>query len=411
MANTNQAQIKRVAIYIVVGLIVVVSFVAGYKAWRLRAEAQWLEGEAKAGPHVDVVEATQAPTERQLSLVGEARPYASVTLYAKVSGYLKEVKVDKGDVVKKDQLLAVIESPEIDKDYQGAVADTKNKKSIAGRMTQLRARNLVSPQEADQADSDFAVAQSKLESLAVQKGYEILRAPFDGTVTSRYADAGALVQNAANSQTSALPVVTISQVNRLRIYVYVDQRDASFIQVGSPCLVTVEERPDLQLTAVVSRVTGELDPKTKMLLTEIDVENTKGQLVPGSFVQVKLNIRTPPYLELPVQAMVVVQGKTFVPLVDSEDNVHLREVRAGANDGKTVVILDGIKQGERVALNLGTSVSDGDHVRPNAKKAAEPQKGEVPKAAASQQAEPTKAVETTPATPAPAAVNGKSAEK
>ena len=197
------------------------------------------------------------------------------TLYAKVSGYLKAVKVDKGDKVKKDQLLAVIESPEIDKEYQGALADTKNKKAIAGRMNTLRERNLVSPQEADQANSDAEVANSKLESLAVQKGYETLRAPFDGTVTSRYADAGALVQNAANSQTSALPVVTVSQVDMLRVYVYVDQRDASYIQLGGSANVKVAERPELNLNATVSRMSGELDPKTKMLTTEIDIDNKK----------------------------------------------------------------------------------------------------------------------------------------
>ena len=130
--------------------------------------------------------------------------------------------VDKGDKVKKDQLLAVIESPEIDKQYMGALADQKNKKAIAGRMSQLRARDLVSPQEADQAESDYAVAQSKLDSLAVQKSYENLRAPYDGTVTARFADPGALVQNATNSQTSALPVVTVNTIDELRVYVYVD---------------------------------------------------------------------------------------------------------------------------------------------------------------------------------------------
>ena len=403
--NTDEAKtLKTRAIYLVVALVVLVSFIAGYHAWRLHTEAQFLEAEAKAGPHVDTAVVTKSPTDRTISLVGEALPYASVTLYAKVSGYLKDVKVDKGDLVKKDQLLAVIESPEIDKDYQGAVADTKNKKAIAGRMTQLRGRNLVSPQEADQADSDFAVAQSKLESLAVQKGYEILRAPFDGTVTARYADAGALVQNAANSQTSALPVVTVSQVDRLRIYVYVDQRDASFIQVGGPAKVKLAEKPDMQLTATVSRVTGELDPKTKMLMTEIDVDNKSSQLVPGSFVQVDLNIHTPPYLELPVQALLVLQGKSLVPILDSEDHVHFQEVRTGDNNGKMVTLLDGVKEGERVALNLGSNVPDGGHVRPNPSKTPAPATAATPPAGApAATPSPAPASTSTPTAPAEAA--------
>ena len=103
--------------------------------------AYGLEAEAKAGPHVEVVSgADKTRSDRTLTLVGEARPFASVTLYAKVSGYLKSVKVDKGDKVKKDQFLAVIESPEIDKAYQGALADAENKKSIAGRMNHACAR-------------------------------------------------------------------------------------------------------------------------------------------------------------------------------------------------------------------------------------------------------------------------------
>jgi membrane fusion protein (multidrug efflux system) len=357
-------KIKRVAIYGGVVCVAIVAALYIYHFWHLHAERQRLEEEAKAGPRVQVVQATKTPPERVLTLVGEARPFASVTLYAKVSGYLKTVKVDKGDKVKKDQVLAVIESPEIDKEYQGAFAEARNKKAIAGRMNTLRERQLVSPQEADQANSDAEVAGARLESLAVQKGYETLRAPFEGTVTSRYADAGALMQNAANSQTSALPVVTVSQVDRLRVYTYVDQRDAAYIQVGSPAKVTVSERPDLEVQATVSRVSGELDPKTKMLLTEVDMDNHAGQIVPGSFVQVTLVVKTPEALQLPVQALVLMQGKPMLPIVGDDDLLHYREVRTGENDGQQVSILSGLKEGERVALNISNGLPDGSHVRP-----------------------------------------------
>jgi RND family efflux transporter MFP subunit len=327
-------------------------------------EQKALEAEAKAGPHVEVVVVKKSDPNRTLTLVGEARPFATVTLYAKVSGYMKSIKVDKGDHVKKDQVLAIIESPEIDKNYQGALADSENKSSISRRMNQLRNRSLVSPQEADQADSDAKVAKSRLESLAVQKAYETLRAPFDGTVTSRYADAGALVQNAENSQTSAQPVVTISQVDSLRVYVYVDQKDAAFIQVGGPAQVSVAERPDLHLTAMITRVSGELDPKTKMLLTEIDIDNKQGQLVPGSFVQVTLNLKIPEQLEVPAQSLLIQQGKSFVVTVDDADLIHYKEVKAGDNDGQFVSIYSGVNENERVAVNLGSQWAEGSHIRP-----------------------------------------------
>lgn len=383
MSNTspNTERLKRYALYIGTALVGLVAIFYTYHFWKLHLERTRLEEEAKLGPRVQVVLASKTPPERTLTLVGEARPYASVTLYAKVSGYLKKVLVDKGDKVKRDQLLAQIESPEIDKEYQGALAEARNKKAIAGRMNQLRERQLVSPQEADQANSDAEVANSRLESLAVQKGYETLRAPFDGTVTARFADAGALVQNAANSQTSALPLVTVSQVDRLRVYTYVDQRDAAYIQVGAQANVTVAERPDLDLKAVVSRVSGELDPKTKMLLTEIDVDNKSGQLVPGSFVQVKLIVRMPEALQLPVQALVLQQGKTMVPVVQPDDTLHFVEVRTGENDGQVFSVLSGLGADQKVGLNVGNGLPEGSHVRPvePEKKTASAGGGEKPK--------------------------------
>jgi len=362
--STDTSKIKKYAAGIVVVGAIAVAAITAWKQYQTMKERNTLEEEAKAGPHVEVVSVKKSDPDRNLTLVGEARPFASVTLYAKVSGYLKSLKVDKGDRVKKDQVLGVIESPEIDKNYQGALADSLNKTSIARRMKLLRARNLVSPQEDDQADSDAKVAKSKLDSLAVLKSYETLRAPFDGTVTSRYADPGALVQNAENSQTSALPVVTISQVDKLRVYIYVDQKDAAFIQIGSPAKVSVAERPDLDLSATVTRVSGELDPKTKMLLTEIDIDNKEGKLVPGSFVEVNLHLVVPEQLEVPAQALVVMQGKSYVVSVDTEDHIHYREVRVGDNDGQRVTILSGTEEHERVALNIGSQWPEGSHIRP-----------------------------------------------
>ena len=168
---------------------------------------------------------------------------------------------------------------------------------------------------------------------------KLLRAPFDGTVTSRYADPGALVQNAENSQTSALPVVTVSQVDRLRVYVYVDQKDAAFIQIGGSAQVSSPERPDLDLTATITRMSGELDPKTKMLLTEIDIENKEGKLVPGSFVQVTLHLVIPEQLEVPAQALLIMQGKSFVATVDAELTIFtIVKSKSGDNDGQRVAI-------------------------------------------------------------------------
>jgi membrane fusion protein, multidrug efflux system len=259
-------------------------------------------------------------------------------------------------------------------------------------MRTLRQGQLVSAQEAEQAISDDDVARSKLESLAMQKGYEILRAPFDGTVTARFVDAGALVQNAANSQTSAQPVVTVSQINSLRIYIYIDQKDASYVSPGADVMITVTERPGFQLPAKVARVSGELDTKTRMLLTEIDVDNSKGELVPGSFVQVSLDVKTPIFLQVPVEALITQGDKYFVPIVSVDGIVTNREVKVADDDGKMVRLLSGVNENEMAALNLGNNVTSGSHVR------AVPV--ETPAAPATAPVQ-TK-TETAPAAPAPA---------
>jgi membrane fusion protein (multidrug efflux system) len=351
---------SRNGLLIALGLVISITLI---KSIIYQKQAYELAKELKAGPWIHTVSAHKSAANRKITIIGETRPYAAVTLYAKVSGYLKKVYVDKGDKVVKDQTLAIIESPETDREYQGALADARNKRSIGQRMQTLRARNLVSAQESEQAESDAQVSEARLASLAVQKSYETLRAPFSGTVTSRYADAGALVQNAANSQTSALPVVTISDVNRLRIYVYLNQRDATFVNIGDPVKITVAERPGFEVVSSVARISGELDTKTRMLLTEIDVDNEQNNFVPGSFVQVTLQLKTPSLVEIPIEALINRQGKTLAALVKTDNTLTYRNLVLHSNDGQLVAIQSGLEEGDSIALNLGDNFPEGSHVR------------------------------------------------
>jgi len=350
--------------FLLLGALGILLLISSFRWVEVKREAHSREAELRAGPLVRIASVTRSQAERTINVIGETKPYASVTLYAKVSGYLKEVRVDKGDVVKKGQILAIIESPETDKEYLAALADATNKKNIANRMKALLAKNLVSQQEAEQAISDADVTQARLDTQAIQKDYETLRAPFAGTVTSRYADAGALMQNAANSQTSSLPVVTVSQINELRIYVYLDQKDATFIKKGDAVVVSLPERPEFRRTGTVTRLSGELDTRTRMLLTEVDLENKNNDVVAGSFVQVSLKISTPRYLEIPVESLVLKQDKSLVPVLQKDNTVSFKEVRVFDNDGKKIQILSGLSEGDQVALNLGTSVPEGGRVRP-----------------------------------------------
>jgi membrane fusion protein, multidrug efflux system len=200
--------------------------------------------------------------------------------------------------------------------------------------------------------------------LLAQKDYEKIRAPFAGTIAIRFVDPGALVQNATTAQTSALPVVTLSNTDRLRIYVYADQKTAGSIRVGDRVEVTDPTRRDVKVSATVTRTSGELDPKTRTLLAEIEVDNKDKNIIAGSFVQVNVNIEMPPGVEVPTQALIMRGDKSFVAVIDGESKVNLREVKIDESDGKNVRLRSGVKEGERVALSVSNDVEEGAIVRP-----------------------------------------------
>jgi membrane fusion protein, multidrug efflux system len=351
------------AIVIVVTIVLVIGLSAFKRTSVAHERSERVAAVAK-GPVVRVTAVERSPGARTISLTGETRPFLSVALYAKVSGYLQDVRVDKGDHVTRGEILAIVESPETDQEVESAIADAKNKRAIADRDAQLIAQKLIAPEEAEDAETDAQMASATAERLKALKEYELIRAPFDGTVTARYADPGALMQNATGSQTSALPVLEVGTTDSLRIFVYVAQRDAADIRRGTPVVITDPSRPTVHVSGAVTRYTGELDPSTRTLLAEIDLSNRKGTIVPGSFVEVSLAITGPRYLEIPAEALIIRGTKNYVAVVGEDNRVTFREVHILDTDGVTVRLIDGVQEGERVALNLGDSVPEGQHVQP-----------------------------------------------
>lgn len=337
---------------------------ARIKRAAIREEEAQRKAELAAGPRVRVIRVTETPGEHTLTLVGETRPYQQALLYAKVSGYLKDVRVDKGDEVEKGQVLAVIESPETDQAYEAALADARNKIAIAARTVALFERHLVSPQERDQAQADAGVSAANLRTQEIFKSYKTLRAPFDGTITARFADPGALVQNATDSRTSALPVVTVSEINRLRVDVFVDQVDANYIQDGDPVVITWSGLEGRKIPGRVSRMADALDPRTRMLLTEIDIPNGNNALIAGSFVRVSLEVKSPSYRVAPVEALVLKRGKPYLTGVTPENRLTYRPIEIAHNDGKILWIVSGVHVGDQVALNVNDTIPEGGKVRP-----------------------------------------------
>ena len=330
----------------------------------VEAATEQLAAEGQKGPTIEVATAHRVAGSNTVHLIGEAHPYQSAILYAKVSGYMRSISVDKGDFVHANQVIAVIESPETDKQYQAAVADAHNKELIANRAATLVKKEMISQQDADQAEADASVSKANLEQIGTIKSYEQLRAPFSGTVTARYSDPGALIQNAATSQTSALPVVEISETSRLRIYVYVDQAHAPFVRNGDAALILDQANPNLKVTAHVTRTSGAIDPKTRTLLVEIDVDNPHNRILAGSFVQVELKVQTPRYVEVPSDALLVRGGQTFVAVVTPDNTIKFTQVAVAEQTGETARLFSGLDEGDRVARSIGERVPDGGKVQP-----------------------------------------------
>jgi membrane fusion protein, multidrug efflux system len=333
----------------------------------VEAATQQLTAEGQKGPTVEIAIAHKVAGSNTVRLIGEAHSYQSAIVYAKVSGYLRSISVDKGDFVHANQTIAVIESPETDKQYQAAVADAHNKELIANRAATLVKKQMISQQDADQAEADAAVSKANLEQIGTLKSYEDLRAPFAGTVTARYSDPGALIQNAATSQTSALPLVEISETSRLRVYVYVDQAHAPFVRKGDPVTILDQANPSLKLAARVTRTSGEIDPKTRTLLVEIDVDNPNNRILAGSFVQVELKVQTPRYIEVPSDALIVRGTQTFVAVITPDNTIKFTQVAVAEQTGETARLFSGLEEGERVARSIGERVPEGGKVQPVAR--------------------------------------------
>lgn len=358
--------LRAVAIVVIVAALATAGMLARNRSHASAGDAIVRQNDVAAGPVVRSVAALASAPSHHLVLLAEARPFESVTLYAKVSGYLKSISVDKGDRVKADQVVAVIESPETDAAWSAANADHAQKALTASRLKKLLDQKFASQEETDLASADEAVARERLQSLTEQREFEKIKAPFNGTVTARFADPGALVQNAAASQTSALPVVTVENTDSLRVYAYFDQADAESVRIGLPGVLTMDERAGVRIPVKVARTSGALDDKTRKLLVEFDVDNRHGSIVPGSFVHIEINVPAPVLPELPSEALVVRQERSLVAVLAPDSTVHFRDVTVASNDGTTLRILKGLAVGERVILNAGDALADGARVRPAA---------------------------------------------
>ncbi len=344
---------------------ITVAGINAHKAHRVKVESRSRDSIFAAGPVVKAFRAENSTTGKELTLIGEARPYEMATLYAQISGYLQHIMVDKGDHVTQSQVLAYIDNPQIDQQYNAARSDLKNKQKILDRDKELLQKQFVSQEVEDLAETNVESAAAILKSLEEQQGYKTLKAPFSGTITDRYVDPGALIQNAINSQSGSQPIVSIATLEKLRVYVYVEQKDAGFLRNGYPVDITSTEHPNDNIKGTITRFAGQLDPHTRMMLVEIDIDNSKNVIVPGSYVTVI--IKAPQdkmgQIQIPSNGLVVNKDKTMVAIIDKDTTLRFQPVTVGFNNGDSVTLLTGLKPGQLIALQVGENFTEGQKVR------------------------------------------------
>ncbi len=327
---------------------------------------------AEAGPHVLVTHPQAASAERQLTLPATIQGYVETPVFAKIAGYLKEIRVDKGDRVRKGEVLAILESPELDEQ----VADAKHNlwlQTITNARNQgLLLKHGISQQIADNSHAAALQANDTYKQLLALQAYEVITAPFDGIVTARYVDPGVLIaQTITPTRTyllshlteTASPIVQLATLSPVRVYASAPQNVANFIDDGTPAVISVVQRPGKDISAKVSRHPQALDPATRMMLVEADLPNSDGALYPGMYGTMSLTVKVPTSAPLvPDDELIFREGKVFVPLVRNSE-IHLAPVALGFDNGYSVEATSGIAMDDLIALNLGQSPSEGEKVQ------------------------------------------------
>jgi len=297
-------------------------------------------------------------------LPGEIHGFYETPIYAKISGYVKQMFVDKGSLVKAGQLVAIIESPETDQQVRNAKATYDLAKITDDRQQILVSQAVIPRQTADESHLTMLADLATWKSLVATQQYERVYAPFDGMITVRNLYPGALVATGTASGTSNPSIYEIATLNQLRVYVYLPQTYAPFVRDGEQSVVTVNEYPDRDYNGTVTRHSSALDQGTRTMLLEVDLQNQDLSLYPGMYANVAITIQgSSGAPRVPDQALIFNGERVYVPIVQ-DNRIHLVDVRLGLDNGINCEITRGLKGDETVALGLGQAAVEGELIRP-----------------------------------------------
>jgi RND family efflux transporter MFP subunit len=307
----------------------------------------------------------QTPATRELKLPATIRGFDETDIFAKVPGYLKTISVDKGDRIHKGQLLAVLDSPELDQQVANARANYNLALITDKRNQALRREKVIADQTADESHGAMLQARATLSQVIANQQYETITAPFDGIVTARYIDPGHLVPaTTAPGTPGSGALITVARMAPLRVFTYVPQNVAPFIKDGDAARITAMGYTGKTFKGTITRHPNALSPDTRTMLVEVDLPNENEVLYPGMYATAEFTIAMGTGAPMvPDDALVFRDGKVYVPVVRN-NQLHLAEVTLGYDNGQTVEVLSGINPNDKVAVNVGQAAHDGENVQP-----------------------------------------------
>jgi RND family efflux transporter MFP subunit len=392
-----------ILIALLLTVLIVAGFFVGYLPRQKREDVLAAESKEAGSslPLVNVAKVTRAAGRSNLVLPGNIQAVTEAPILARATGYIKKRYVDIGDRVKSGQVVADIEAPELDQQIlqaravieqakssvqqadaaiQQARANENLAKVTAGRMSNLLGRGVISKQDNDTAQAQYAAQQANVQALEQAsaaarsnvaaaeanlsrlnqlKTYQTVRAPFDGVITLRNVDTGALVNEGSTL------LFRIAQTGMLRIYVNLPQSEADSIKPGQRADISIAELIGKKFTGVVTRTSNALDPSTRTLLTEVQVPNAGGSLMPGMYANVDFTVpRKDPPLLIPGDTLVVRADGPQVAVVLPDATVHFTRITLGRDFGDRLEVLSGLELDQQLAVNPSDVVREGAKVKP-----------------------------------------------
>ena len=330
-----------------------------------------------AEPAINIIHPTRSAPAEEVVLPGNIQAFVDAPIYARTNGYLRHWYFDIGARVKKGQLLADIESPEIDRQLEQAKEDVRTEQAnlelaqiTARRYVELFKTDSVAKQDVDTAvqnaaarTAGFRSAQANVSRLQSLVGFEKLYAPFDGVVTARNTDTGQLIDS-GSAPNGARELFHVAAIDKLRVFVQVPQTYSHEAVAGVKADLTLPELPGRRFTGTLVRTAKAIDPVTRTLTVEIDVPNTQGLLFPGAYTEIHLRVKSStPALLIPATSLIFRSQGLRVPVVENGNRVHLIPVTLGKDFGNSVEVLAGLSADASVVANPPDSLVDGETIR------------------------------------------------